>query len=279
MPTHWEISAKQRWWGFPEMPRLRRGYRDLLWRLVRRDLLTSYQQTILGPLWLLLQPLLSIAAYTFIFKRVADLPTDGLPAPLFYLTGIIGWTFFSESLIAVSYAYHSYADIFSKVYFPRIIVPLAALLHHGIRAGIQSLLLIGLMGFYLLHGELHLGWKLLLALPVIILIALLSLGLGLIAAAISARYRDIQNLLHFLLRLGWILTPIIYPLSMVHSWLRRWLLLNPMSALMEYLRYALLGAGYHQIGGMLYAALACLVVCAIGLMAFRWRDGKVMDII
>ena len=265
--------------GFPEIPRLTGGYRDLLWRLVRRDLLTSYQQTLLGPLWLLLQPLLGILTYTFIFKQVADLPTDGLPAPLFYLTGIIAWTFFSESLITISYAYHSYADIFSKVYFPRMIVPLAGLLHHGIRAGIQSLLLIGLMIFYFLHGRLHPGWGLLWVLPVMVLAASLSLGLGLIAATLSARYRDIQNLLHFLLRLGWIVTPVIYPLSMASSSLRHWLLLNPMSTLMEYLRYGLLGAGYHQIGGLIYAALACLVSCVAGLMAFRWRDGRVMDII
>jgi lipopolysaccharide transport system permease protein len=281
MTTYWEVSApqKNKWWRFPEFPRFAGGYRDLLWRLVRRDLLTSYQQTFLGPLWLLLQPLLSIFTYTFIFKHVADLSTDGLPALVFYLTGIIGWTFFSESLIAISYAYHSYADIFSKVYFPRIIVPLAALLHHGIRAGIQSLLLIGLMIFYLLQGQLHPGWGLLFVIPVMILIAMLSLGLGLIAATISARYRDIQNLLHFLLRLGWILTPIIYPVSMVAPSLRRWLLLNPMSTLIEYLRYALLGTGYHQLGSLCYAALSCMALCATGLMAFRWRDGRVMDII
>lgn len=274
----WEISASIPLFYFP-LKEIKR-HRDLLFRFVRRDFLASYQQTILGPFWVLLQPLLIMLTYVTIFKTVVGISTDNSPSGLFYLIGILVWNYFSESFTAISYSYHSYAGIFSKVYFPRILVAISFLISNMIRVGIQSVLFIGLFLWYLLHKHtIHPNLQILLVPFYLLLLSGMSMGLGLIFASLTVKYRDIQNLLYFLLRILLFVSPVIYPLSIVPAKYQTFFLLNPLTPLIEMTRYAFLGAGYHNFYYLGYCILFTILVFSFGLILFNRRDAQAMDII
>lgn len=278
MEATWEISPRTKWPDF-YVGEIWQN-RELLFRFVRRDFLASYKQTALGAFWIFLQPLLTALIYVVIFKNVVGISTSGRPGLLFYFGGVILWGFFSESLGAVAYTYGSHAAIFHKVYFPRIIVSLSMVLSQLIRLGIQFAIYLVILAVALGWGEVVRPNTWAWLFPVLVLIlGFMSLGIGLIFTAISAKYRDIQNLLSFLLRIWMFATPVIYPLSVVPAEYRRIIALNPVTPVVEVFRYGFLGEGMHSWLYLGYSGLVSILVFIIGIILFNLRDGKVMDII
>src|ERR1700761_7127351 len=191
-------------------------YRDLLFLLVRRDFVSFYKQTLLGPLWFFIQPLFTTIIYTFVFGNLADIPVDGLPQPLFYLAGITAWNYFSDCLNKTSSVFTSNAGLFGKVYFPRLIVPLSIVISNLIRFGVQMLLFFIIMVAYWVQGaRFHPNAWLLLFPILLLLMAMLGLGLGMIISAMTTKYRDLSFLITFGIQLMMYLTTVIYPLSVV----------------------------------------------------------------
>lgn len=255
-------------------------YRDLLLLMVWRDFSAKYKQTILGPLWFLLQPLLMTLVFTVIFGKVAGLSTDGLPPLLFYLCGQLSWNYFATNFNSNSSTLVTHAALFSKVYFPRLIVPLSALISNLFTFGIQLVLFIG---FYLYFkntsGSAHFGanWRALF-LPLILLqTALLSLGVGLILSAITAKYRDLTHILSLLIQLWMYATPVIIPLSKFpEKW--RWVLaLNPMTTIVESTRLMLLGNGTVHPDHLIYSIAVTLLLLVIGLLVFGRVEKTFVD--
>lgn len=254
--------------------------RELLLRFVRRDFLASYKQTLLGSLWIFLQPLLTALVYVVIFKNVVGISTSGRPGLLFYFGSVILWGFFSDSLSAVSYTYTGHATIFGKVYFPRIVVSMSLVLSQLARLGIQFGIYLVIFFFSMWRSPAVQPNLYVWLLPVLVLILILmSLGIGLIFTALSVRYRDLQNLLSFLLRVWMFATPVIYPLSVVPPSFRPLLLLNPVTPVLETFRYGFLGTGMHNPAYLLYSLLFSLVMFVTGIVLFNLRDGRVMDIV
>ncbi len=189
-------------------------YRDLLWLLVKRDFVSFYKQTILGPLWFFIQPLFTTIIFTFIFGNLAGLSTDGLPQPLFYMAGITAWNYFADCLTKTSTVFRDNAGIFGKVYFPRLIMPLSIVVSNLVRFGVQMLLFFVMMGYYAMQGaNFHLTWAAALFPVLVIMMALLGLGLGLVITALTTKYRDLAFLISFGVQLMMYATTVIYPLS------------------------------------------------------------------
>ncbi len=202
----WEITAYRPW--FRLNLRELYQYKDLLLRFVRRDIIASYQQTILGPIWVFLQPLFTTFVYFIIFSRVAKISTDNIPPLLFYLPGSIIWSYFSDCIITTMNTFQNNAYIFNKVYFPRLIVPLSSVVFHTFRISIQLLLFLGVCLFYVLKGTpLHFGWQILMAPLMIFITACFALGCGLIISVLTAKYRDLDNITQFMLRLIHVRSP------------------------------------------------------------------------
>jgi lipopolysaccharide transport system permease protein len=273
----WEITTKTPWLGasFKELY----SFRDLLFRLVRKEFLMYYQQTLLGPLWMVIQPILTVFTYVLIFDKVIGLQTEGVPAFLFYLTGITLWSLFSDVFLGTSATFNQNAHIFSKVYFPRIIAPIATLLLHLLRFLIQLLLLIIVLSWYYFTGRYRADGNWLLSVPVIIMTAGVAFGAGLIFSVISARYRDLMNLQQLLVRLLMFLCPIFYALAMVPSD-KKWLVsLNPLSSLFEVFRYAFIGKGSVSLNELIYSAVWMIALAAVGILFFNKRSDQLMDVI
>ena len=253
-------------------------YRDLLVLLVRRDFVSFYKQTILGPLWFFIQPLFTTITYTFIFGQLAGISTDGLPQPLFYMTGITVWNYFSESLTKTSTVFKDNANIFGKVYFPRLIMPLSIVISNLVKFGIQILLLLLLIIYYNLTGV-NFNFSLYIFLfPIVILqMASLGLGLGLIITALTNKYRDLAFLVTFGTQLLMYATPIIYPISSV-SLKYKWLInLNPMTQIVEISRLAFLGKGEFTIMSFLYSILITLFLLILGTLVFNKVEKTFID--
>lgn len=278
MAISWEISSVTKWPDFYRKEVWR--HRELLVRFVRRDFLASHKQTILGSAWILFQPLLTAVTYVVVFKNVVGVSTSGRPGLVFYFGSIILWNFFSETVLAVSYTYTSHAAIFNKVYFPRIITSLSTVLSQLIRLAIQFAIYLVILGWSLMRDHSIQPNASLLLLPLWILsLTIMSLGIGLIFASLSVRYRDLQNLLSSIFRIWMFATPVIYPLSIVPEKYKTLLLLNPVSSLMEAFRYGFLGTGYHAPFYLLYSLVFGLATLWGGIILFNLRDGRAMDII
>lgn len=246
-------------------------YRDLLYLLARRDVVTIYKQTILGPIWYLLQPLLTSLVFVVIFTRVARIPTDGVPPVLFYLSGTVLWTFFSEALKGTSDTYVQHADLFQKVYFPRAIVPAATVLAGAFKFGIQLLLFAGFCAYFAAAEGFFPDWgaALLGIVPIALATAALGLGVGLLLSSLTYKYRDLTYFVQFAIQLAMYGTPVVYPLSTAPERLRPFLELNPMTALVEGFRLATLGTGTVSAGSLAYSAGATVALLTLGLMAFN----------
>jgi lipopolysaccharide transport system permease protein len=273
----WEITRKTPWFSasFKELY----SFRDLLFRLVRREFLMYYQQTLLGPLWMIIQPILTVLTYVLIFDKVIGLETQGVPPFLFYLTGITLWSLFSDVFQGTSGTFTQNAHIFSKVYFPRIIAPVAILLLHLLRFLIQLLLLIIVIGYYYFTGKYHPDNNWALSIPVIFMTAATAFGAGLIFSVFTAMYRDLGNLQQLLIRLLMFLCPIFYALSMVPGD-KKWLVsLNPLSSFFEVFRFAFIGKGTVSLNELIYSAIWMLVLVVIGVLLFNKRGDKLMDVI
>ncbi len=253
-------------------------YRDLTMLFVWRDFVAQYKQTILGPLWHIIQPLFTTLLFTLIFGRVAKLPTDSLPPMLFYMAGITCWNYFAECLNRSSGTFINNAGIFGKVYFPRLCVPVSVVVSNLIKLGIQFLLFLAFMAFYYFKGAPIQPNALILLTPVLVLImAALGLGLGIIVSSLTIRYRDLQVLITFGVQLAMYATPVIYPLSMVPEKYRWLVLMNPMSAIVETFRCAFLGSGTFDPWTLLYSAVITLVILFIGILLFNHVERTFMD--
>ncbi|MCF0203196.1 MAG: ABC transporter permease [Bacteroidaceae bacterium] len=255
-------------------------YRELLRLFVERNLITQYKQTILGPLWYIIQPLMAVIIYMVVFGGIAKISTDGLPQPLFYLAGIALWQYFQTCLSGTSDTFVSNSRMFGKVYFPRLVVPIALVCSNLVRFAIQLSLFLFVYGYYLLFSDVGVHPNLYaLLLPVILFIeAGLALGFGITFSSMTTKYRDVQILISFMMQLWMYATPVIYPLSTIHDDRLLFLMkLNPMTGLVEFFKYGMLGVGCHDWGMLLYSFLFMLAILCIGVVLFNKVQRSFMD--
>ena len=253
-------------------------YRDLLWLLVKRDFVSFYKQTILGPLWFFIQPLFTTIIFTFIFGNLAGLSTDGLPQPLFYMAGITAWNYFAECLTKTSTVFKDNANIFGKVYFPRLIMPLSIVVSNLVRFGVQMILFFMTVGYYAFTGaDFHINIFVLLFPVLVLMMALLGLGLGLIITALTTKYRDLAFLITFGVQLMMYATTVIYPLSAAPA-KYKWLIeLNPMTGIIEAFRYGFLGQGEFTINTFGYSLVFTLISLVLGVIIFNKTEKTFVD--
>ncbi|MFI5295198.1 MAG: ABC transporter permease [Thermodesulfovibrionales bacterium] len=253
-------------------------YRDLIMLFVRRDFVAVYKQTVLGPLWFLIQPLFTTVVFTIIFGRIAKIPTDGLPQPLFYLSGVVAWNYFAGCLNSTSNTFAGNAGIFGKVWFPRLTVPISVVITNLITFAVQSLLFLGLYFFFLVRGAAIAPKPALCLLPLLILqMAALGLGFGIIISSLTTKYRDLTYLVGFGVQLWMYATPVVYPLSRVpERW--QWIIaMNPMAAVIEVFRYAFLGAGTVHLWQMGLSVVTTVLVLILGIILFSRVEKSFMD--
>ncbi len=254
-------------------------YRDLLVLFVRRDFVASFKQTILGPLWHIIQPLLTTIMFLFVFGTVAKIPTDGIPPVLFYMSGITLWNYFSSCLMGTSGTFVANAGIFGKVYFPRLVIPLSTIASNIVKLSIQFGLLIIVFIYYSFHGySFHFSWSLLLIPVLVIMMALMGLGLGIIFSSLTTKYRDFSVLLGFGMQLLMYATPIVYPLSFIRGKSFQWLLdINPLTSIIEMFRYAFFGIGIFTIASVLYSTIFMVIAVAVGIILFNKVERTFID--
>jgi lipopolysaccharide transport system permease protein len=253
-------------------------YRDLVMLFVRRDFVSNYKQTILGPIWFFIQPLLTTLTFYIIFGRVAQLETDGLPPFIFYLAGITVWGYFSQSLNSVATVFTVNASMFSKVYFPRLTMPLSIVISNLVRFGIQFGLFLVIWAYYLVTSPVvHPNGYVLLTPLLVVLMGMLSLGLGMIFSALTTKYRDLAMLLTFGVQLAMYATPVIYPLSKVPPKYLALSIANPMSAITETFRYSFLGTGTFSWIYLGYSTLATIIILLIGTIVFNKVEKSFTD--
>ena len=253
-------------------------YKDLLYMLVMRDFVTFYKQTILGPLWFIFQPIIMTFTYVIIFGNIAGISTDGVPQFLFYLTGITLWSYFSESLNKVSTVFKDNANMFGKVYFPRLIMQMSIVVSGLIKLGIQfAIFLVVLAYHFLFKGSIHPNiWAL--SMPLLIfLLALQSLGLGMIISSLTTKYKDLVFLVTFGIQLFMFVTPVIYPSSILPSNLKFVFELNPLTGIFECFRFGFLGAGAFQPTMLIYSAISALAIFLLGTFIYNKVEKDFMD--
>lgn len=256
-------------------------YRDLLWLLVRRDFVSRYKQTILGPLWFIMQPLMTTLVFTVIFGKVAKIPTDGMPPMLFYLCGMLAWGYFAQCMQGTSATFVNNAGLFGKVYFPRLVVPLAVVISNLIAFAIQLVTFLCFWVWFKFGTQAGVLFNMtgyVLALPVLLLVsAAVGLGVGLWMSALTAKYRDFTHLAQFLTQLWFYATPVVYPLSEVgDKW--RWVFsLNPMTGIVEAYKYAFLGAGVIDTGYLLISCGSAGFLLITGVLIFSRTERNFID--
>lgn len=280
--VNWDYTIKPKSEGFSLGLKELWRYRDLLMMFVRRDIVTVYKQTILGPIWFFLQPVLMTATFVIIFSRVAGIGTNGVPPILFYLSGIVLWTYFSETLNLTSKTFIDNVNIFGKVYFPRLVLPLAKVISGLIKFGIQFLLFIIIYIIYLFlpEGEnLHPNIYILLAPVLVFMMGGLGLGFGIITTALTTKYRDLTFLITFGVQLMMYATPIIYPITKISEEHRIFMWLNPFSSILEAFKYAMLGTGELNFFWLGYSALITITVLSIGTYVFRKVERNFVDLV
>ena len=258
-------------------------YRDLLMILVKRDFISFYKQTLLGPIWFFVQPLFTTLTYIVIFGNIANVGTDSLPQALFYLSGITLWNYFSDCLLKTSTVFRDNSNIFSKVYFPRLIIPLSIIISNLIKFVVQFLLFLGfLFYYYYFQGfqvQLHLLDVLLLFPLLIITMAFLGLGLGLIISALTTKYRDLSFLVTFGIQLMMYTTTVIYPLSITPGKFRKLIAINPMTGVIETFRNIFLGKGEISFDTLGYSLIFTIAALLLGLLIFNKVEKNFIDTI
>lgn len=256
-------------------------YRDLLFVLVRRDFLAKYKQTVLGPLWFIVQPLLNTLVFTIVFNKVAGIATDGIPPLLFYLCALLPWGYFAQNVTTGAATFTTNAHLFGKVYFPRLIVPVSSVISNLFALGLQFVVFFVFAAWFGLRGDaVYFGPAILLSLPLLLITAALSLGLSLLISSSTAKYRDLSHLTPILVQLWMFATPVIYPLSKLTGGDGNWAWIawmNPMAPVVEGFRYSLLGRGTWQ-GAMLgVSAIASVIILLLGIVAFGRAERTVTD--
>lgn len=256
-------------------------YRDLLTLFVKRDVITVYKQTVLGPLWYLIQPLFTALTFTLIFNKIANIETGNIPPFLFNLAGITTWNYFKSCLTSTSDTFKGNAGIFSKVYFPRIIMPLAAVITNLVRFGIQLLVFIGFYAYFYLNGALVKPNMYAVLFPLLVVImGLLGLGLGMLISSMVTKYRDLKYLLNFGVQLLMYISAVMYPISLMQEKLPEfaWLVeYNPMAYIIESARYMLLGEGVFSINGLIYTTIITLIILFFGIIIFNKTEKNFID--
>lgn len=255
-------------------------YRDLIFLFVRRDFVATYKQTILGPLWHFIQPVFTTAMFLLVFTKIANVPTDGIEPVLFYMSGITMWNYFSSCLTGASNTFLSNANIFGKVYFPRLVSPISTVISNLIQFGIQFLLLLIVMVWFGIfkNVEIQISWTWILVLPILAVMAGLGLGLGIIISSLTTKYRDLKVLIGFGVQLLMYATPVAYPLSFLSGKSYKWLLaINPLTPLMEAFRFALFHRGTFNMLTLAYSISFMLVAFFLGLLIFSKVERSFMD--
>jgi len=253
-------------------------YRDLFSMFVKRDIITQYKQTILGPSWFFIQPAITTIMYMIVFGGIAKIPTDGLPQPMFYMAGIVCWQYFADCLNKTSSTFTTNQAIFGKVYFPRLIVPLSTVASNLVRMGIQFIMFIAVYIYFVLTGVSVMPNMYILLLPLlIVMLAGLALGFGIIISSMTTKYRDLTILFTFIVQLWMYATPIIYPLSTM-SPKKQWIMsLNPVTSIVETFKYGTMGVGTFSWGGLAYSFGFMIVLMGIGIVVFNKVQRSFMD--
>lgn len=271
-----EIKPVSGWFNFHLKDVWR--YRDLLMMFVRRDFVAVYKQTILGPFWFFLQPILTTITFTIVFGNIAKISTDGIPPLLFYMSGIVSWGYFSDCLTRTSSTFVSNANIFGKVYFPRLVSPLSNVISLLMKFGIQLFLFICFLIYYTINGaNVNPNWYMLLTPVLLFLMAGLGLGFGIIVSSLTTKYRDFSFLVSFGVQLLMYATPVIYPLSALPEKYKWIVLANPMTAIIDTFRFAYLGAGTFNAGNLIYSSIFMVVIMSIGIIIFNRVEKTFMD--
>lgn len=254
-------------------------YKDLLYLFVRRDFVATYKQTILGPTWFFIQPILTTITYTIIFGNVAGLSTDGLPKIIFYLSGVVCWSYFSDCITTISSTFITNAQVFGKVYFPRLIAPLSVVISKLIKLAIQFLLFIVALLYYVFFEstEVNPNIYLLISPVLIIIMGALGLGLGLLISSLTTKYRDMRFLITFGVQLLMYGTPVIYPLSEVPEKYRLLVSMNPISPIIETFRYGFLGSGTFSVYHLIYSFTFAVIALILGILVFNKVEKTFMD--
>lgn len=281
---HWDLEIKGHSSLFDVNFKDLWRYRDLLAMFVKRDFVSFYKQTVLGPLWFFIQPIFTTLVFTFVFGNLAGISSDGLPHQLFYLSGITAWNYFSDCLTKTSTVFKDNAHIFGKVYFPRLIMPLSIVVSNLVRFVVQLLLLVVMMGYFTVYpadgATFHVTTAILFFPVLVLLMALLGLGMGLIITAITTKYRDLTFLVSFGVQLLMYASTVIYPLSYANEkGYGKWISYNPMTGIIEAFRYAFLGKGEFSFQSILYSTVVTLVILFFGIVIFNKTEKNFVDTI
>jgi lipopolysaccharide transport system permease protein len=277
---HWDLIVESKTSLFDMKLSDLWSYRDLLLMFVKRDFVSFYKQTILGPLWFFIQPIFTTLVYVFVFGNLAGISTDGLPQFLFYLSGITAWNYFADCITKTSTVFKDNANLFGKVYFPRLILPLSIVLSNLVRFGVQLLLFFFMICYFLYDGaDIHLTYMVFLFPILVLLMAFLGLGIGLIITALTTKYRDLSFLVSFGVQLLMYATTVIYPLSSAPEDYKNLIQLNPMTPIIESFRFAFLGAGEFTWGSLGYTAIVTAVIFIGGLIIFNKTERSFVDTI
>lgn len=254
------------------------SYKDLILMFVKRDVITIYKQTILGPIWFVIQPVMTMLIYVFVFGNIANISTDGLPQPLFYLAGIIMWNYFSECFIQISETFVQNTEIFGKVYFPRIVIPISKIISSLIKFLIQFILFIIFLLFYTINmNVVNPSFWILLMPFLLVLLSALGLGFGLIFTSLTSKYRDLKFLMQFGIQLLMFSTPIIYPLSSLKGDVLEIMKLNPLTHIIEAFKFSFLGQGSLDFGGILYSTIFTILIVFFGIYVFNRTEKNFID--
>lgn len=253
----------------------------LLWLFIKRDILVQFKQTIFGLGWYFISPLVSTAIYIIIFSRVAGIPTDGIPKPLFYLSGQCLWNYFSQCLTKVSETFATNSGLFGKVYFPRLIMPISQVVSHLFRFSIQMTLFVIVYVIYAIVGvDVHPNWYLLLFPVLVLMLGFTAMGLGLIVTSMTTKYRDLKNFFGVFVSLWMYATPIVYPMSVIENpTLKNIMRLNPLTSIIEAFKYGSMGAGEFSWGWLAYSFGIMVVLLLIGMLMFNRKQKLFIDTI
>lgn len=278
MNNEWtiEIKPKKKWLDVDIKGIWR--YRDLYYMYVKRDIITVYKQTVLGPLWFIIQPVFTTIMFVFVFGNLAGISTDGMPQPLFYMAGILLWTYFSDCFNNCSNVFSNNAAVFGKVYFPRLVVPLSSITSNLIKFCIQLVLFIAMYIYFATQGApVAINWYILLFPFLVFMIAFHALSWGLIISALTTKYRDLRQLISFGVQLLMYATPVIYPMSTTGGNVRTILELNPLTPIFEAFKYSCMGCGSLSWGGLLYSFIFLVLTLFLAVVIFNRTERNFMD--
>ena len=258
-------------------------YRDLLRMYVKRDIITFYKLTILGPMWFFIQPIMTTIMFMFVFGGIAGISTDGVPQAVFYLAGLVCWNYFADCLTKCSDTFNANQQIFGKVYFPRLIVPFSIVISNMVKMGIQLVLFLVVYAYYfIVLGTFEINWTIVLFPVLLLILASLGLGFGLVISSLTTKYRDLRFLITFGVQLWMYATPVIYPLSVMKQNYpdKIWVIVaNPLTAIIETFKYGFTGVGVFEWNYLLYSFVMSIAVLLLGIIVFNRVQKNFMDVI